>query len=288
MQLNRLLQYFNHWPPGVVQHRPVLNFSDQGAFGVYGSLRLCSVFQPIWQQGGLQRQPFAHEALLRVFDQSGRPLPIGQFFSQARSADEVVYLDRLSRVIHALNFAAQAQEGDRLFLNVHGRHLLSIASGRHGTTFETLLGYCGLRPGQVVLEIVESEIDDLGLLEAAIASYRHKGFRIAIDDFGAGHSNFDRLWQLTPDLVKLDRSLVLQSMVNSRARVVFPKLIDIIHELGAQVVCEGIETPAQHQLVLQSEADLLQGFYYARPAATLASARRPGSQDVPLLLSGTG
>jgi EAL domain-containing protein (putative c-di-GMP-specific phosphodiesterase class I) len=272
MQLNRLLGYFNQWPPGVARHRPTLNFSDQGTFALYGELRLSSVFQPIMRCHGGSLQPVAHEALLRVTDKAGQPLAVDRFFALASCSEEFVYLDRLSRVIHALNFASQAEAGDLLFLNVHGQHLLSIANGRHGSTFETLLSYCGLLPQQVVLEIVESEIADLELLDAAIHSYKRKGFRIAIDDFGAGHSNFDRLWQLTPDLVKLDRSLLTQSVQNERARTVFPKLIDIIHDLGGQVVCEGIETEAQHQMAWQSGADLLQGFHYARPAATLHPA----------------
>ena len=271
MQLNRLLSYFNQWPAGVAQHRPTLSFSDHGAFAMYGGLRLYSAFQPIMHAHS--GQPFAHEALLRVTDHEGQPMAIDRFFARARGAEELVYLDRLSRVVHALNFSSQTEAGELLFLNVHGRHLLSIASGKHGTTFETLLRYGGPQPAQAVPASVESEIKDLALLDAAINSYKRKGFRIAIDDFGAGHSNFDRLWQLTPDLVKLDRSLLTQSMVNPRARTVLPGLISMIAALGAQVVCEGVETEAQHQLVLQSGAALLQGFYYARPAVSLFSAR---------------
>jgi EAL domain-containing protein (putative c-di-GMP-specific phosphodiesterase class I) len=267
MSLQRLLGYFNQWPRGVRQHTPTLNFSDLGAFGAYGGLQLRSVFQPILGRVGGDLQPLAYEALLRVYDQQERPLTIEQFFGRASSADEVVYLDRLCRVIHSLNFHSQGLDDCLLFLNVHGRHLLGIASGKHGTTFETLLGYCGLRPSQVVLEIIESDIDDLSLLQTAIAAYKRKGFRIAIDDFGARHSNFDRLWQLTPDLVKLDRELLTQSVVNPRARTVFPKLIEIIHDLGAQVVCEGIETQEQHDIAQAAGADLVQGFFYGRPAA---------------------
>ncbi|PXX50987.1 EAL domain-containing protein [Aquitalea magnusonii] len=257
MQLNRLLGYFHQWPPAVARQRPTLKFSDHGTFALYGGLRLDSVFQPIMQRQGGGLRPVAHEALLRVSDKAGQPLAVEHFFAQAGCAEEFVYLDRLSRVIHALNFAAQAEPGELLFLNVHGQHLLSIASGRHGSTFETLLGYCGLQAQQVVLEIVESEIADLQLLDAAIHSYKRKGFRIAIDDFGAGHSNFDRLWQLTPDLVKLDRSLLTQPALNERARMVFPKLIDIIHDLGGQVVCEGIETEAQHRMAWHGRAGLI-------------------------------
>jgi EAL domain-containing protein (putative c-di-GMP-specific phosphodiesterase class I) len=69
----------------------------------------------------------------------------------------------------------------------------------------------------------------------------------------------------------LDRSLIVQSMINPRAKVIFPKLVEIIHDLGAQTVCEGIETSEQHRLALSSGVDLVQGFFYARPQANLLS-----------------
>jgi EAL domain-containing protein (putative c-di-GMP-specific phosphodiesterase class I) len=81
----------------------------------------------------------------------------------------------------------------------------------------------------VVLEIVESLVADSTHLIEALESYQKLGYRIAIDDFGSRESNFDRLWNLSPDIVKLDRSLVVQSVVNTRARRVLPKLVEIIH-----------------------------------------------------------
>lgn len=99
--------------------------------------------------------------------------------------------------------------------------------------------------------------------------WRNRGFQIALDDFGCQNSNFDRLWQLTPDIVKLDKQLVHQAQSNQRAAIILPKLIEMIHDLGALVVCEGIETQAQHQRCTNAGADLLQGYSYARPAAHL-------------------
>lgn len=56
-----------------------------------------------------------------------------------------------------------------------------------------------------MLGVLESHVDDLQHLQEAIDAYRSRGFRVAIDDFGCQHSNFDRLWRLTPDIVKLAR-----------------------------------------------------------------------------------
>jgi len=108
----------------------------------------------------------------------------------------------------------------------------------------------------------------------AILGYRRRGFRVAIDDFGAQDSNFDRLWRLTPDVVKIDRTLVVEAVRNPRARRVLPRIVDIIHQLGATVVCEGIETCLQDALARDSGADLVQGFLYGKPASLAEIARR--------------
>lgn len=268
MNLQRLVSYFEIW--GRAQHGagPVLAFDDAGAFGRLGALRLDSHYQPLFDR---QRQVIAYEALLRVSDPQRRRIAPDRFFAALDDSYNVIGVDRLCRVIHSVNFITQQPQQQSLYLNVNGRHLLGIASGRHGATFEALLADCGLRPAQVVLEIIESSVEDLGLLQQAIAAYKSKGFRIAIDDFGARHSNFDRLWALEPDIVKLDRSLIVQAVQNPRAAKVLPMLVRLIQELGAKVVCEGIETVAQQALALDAGADMLQGFLYGQPAPALLS-----------------
>ena len=244
-----------------------LGFDRGRAIGRYDGLRMQSAFQALFVTDTLA--PVAFEALLRAHDAEGRAVPPEQAFAIPKTPEDIVYFDRLCRTVHALNFARLARPNDLLFLNVGGSHLLNVLGGTHGDIFETLLRHCGLKPHQVVLEIIESRIDDLGRLVEAVAAYQQRGYRVAIDDFGCQHSNFDRLWQLSPDVVKLDRSLILQSEINPRARKILPKLVEIIHDLGAQVVCEGIETPSQHALAASVGVDLVQGFYYGRPQPDL-------------------
>lgn len=255
------------WGEGAQMLQRRVHFEDHGAVGVWPGLTLRSVFQPLLPTAG--GRPAAHEALLRVEDARGRPVSPEQAFRLPGTAEQIVRFDRLCRTIHAINFSAQAEEGAVLYLNVDGRHLLSVDGGTHGSFFETLLGFCELRAGQVVLEILESRISDVARLSEAIAAYQMRGFGIAIDDFGCRHSNFDRLWRLSPNIVKLDRGLILQADGNARARKILPKLVEIIHDLGAKVVCEGIETVDQHALAVDAGADMVQGYFYARPAARL-------------------
>ena len=268
MPIDELLAYFESWNGQRDEPTCDLQFDDRGAFGSYRGLRLYSAFQAVFSSATLR--PVGHEALLRARDQSMQAIPPAEAFKFAVTPGEAIYFDRLCRMVHALNFSSQGGAAGDLYLNVSGRHLLSIGTG-HGQTFETLLKHCGLKPTQIVLEILESGVDDLPHLQVAVEGYRSRGFRVAIDDFGCQHSNFDRLWRLTPDIVKLDRSLIVQATENERARRILPKLVEIIHDLGAQVVVEGIETASQHALALEAGSDLLQGYYYATPATEIVS-----------------
>ena len=268
-----------HFQPGyasdtATEQPPALQQQGEIIVGHFAGLQLHSHFQPLLHAPSLQ--PFAHEALLRPRPpQSPLYYAPNQALALANTAQAATYLDRLCRVVHAMNFVRQSPGRQHLFLNVSAQHLQALTHG-HGHAFEGLLRLCGLRPQQVVLEILEAGVDDLALLQSAVQSWRQRGFQIAIDDFGCQHSNFDRLWQLTPDIVKLDRQLVHQAGHNPRAAIILPKLIDMIHDLGASVVCEGIETLAQHQRCVDAGADLLQGYLYAQPAAHLQTARWHG------------
>lgn len=269
MPIDELVAYFREPNEPWSQSTSHLSLDERGAIGLYQGMLLSSVFQPLFEAGSLSA--FAHEALLRVRDGQGASLSPAAAFAVPVTAGEVVYFDRLCRIVHALNFVAQADPDAELFLNVSGRHLLSLESGAHGETFERLLAMCGLTPERIILEVLEARVDDIGHLNEAVEAYRKRGYRVAIDDFGCEHSNFDRLWRLTPDIVKLDRSLIVQGTTNARARRILPKIVEIIHDLGAQVVCEGIEDAEQHALAIDAGADLLQGYYYAMPAPGLVS-----------------
>lgn len=133
--------------------------------------------------------------------------------------------------------------------------------------FAELLQQHGVAPHQVVLEILEHAIDNIDDLAHAIQGFRELGCLIAVDDFGAGHSNLDRLWRLAPDIVKLDRLLVRDAAHQARARAVLPRLVALLHEVGALVLTEGVETEAEGLLALESQCDFVQGFWFARPAA---------------------
>ncbi|MDR8045831.1 EAL domain-containing protein, partial [Burkholderia cenocepacia] len=92
--------------------------------------------------------------------------------------------------------------------------------------------------------------------------FRTHGFLIALDDFGAGQSNIERIWQLNPDIVKLDRIMLSHAAHRTGLTAILLGLVTLLHEAGKLVLVEGIETEHEAQIALSCEADFVQGYYF--------------------------
>ncbi|GAB6040591.1 sensor domain-containing phosphodiesterase [Endothiovibrio diazotrophicus] len=234
----------------------------EGAYGRFKSYRLGSAFQPIYSLA--HHRAVGFEALLRARNDGGEPVSPLEVFACAEGEEEIIRLDRVCRAMHVDNHRRLATDEGWLFLNTDPRVVLPGA--RYGSFFAEMLEHYGLPARRVVVEILEGAIDDEGRLAAAVEYYRGLGCLVAVDDFGAGHSNFDRIWRLAPDIVKLDRSVIVQSTSNRHARRMLPNLVSLIHEAGSLVLAEGVETEEEALLSIDAEVDMVQGYHFARPA----------------------
>lgn len=236
---------------------------------------LGTAFQPIYSLS--HSRAVGHEALLRPTDEAGRPVSPLQLFDDVPAA-EAAWCDTLSRVMHLFNFAAQAQPAHWLFLNIRPEALMALAQPAQLAFLSELLEQLKISPSLIVLELLESAIPTGDAFLHAVEVLRDRGMLIALDDFGAGHSNFDRVWRIRPDIVKLDRSLVT-ALAEDPARLrVITQTVSVLHEAEALVLMEGIETAREALLALESDVDLVQGFYFARPHPELD--RRPRHDDI--------
>ena len=119
----------------------------------------------------------------------------------------------------------------------------------------------------VVLEITERQpIDGVPGLPARIKTLRQLGYRLAIDDLGAGYAGLTTFAVLEPDVVKLDMALVHGCDQEPVKQQLIRSMTSLCKELGAMVVAEGIETEAERDTVVSLGCDLLQGFLLGRPA----------------------
>ncbi|MEO3748383.1 bifunctional diguanylate cyclase/phosphodiesterase [Plantactinospora sp. B5E13] len=150
-------------------------------------------------------------------------------------------------------------------------------------------------PQRLVLEITEHAVaTDLHELIRRLTALRATGVRIALDDFGAGYSSLGQLRRLPIDILKIDHSLVAGPdpvrAVNSRGRVYAP-MVDVVvrlgHQLGLQVIAEGVTNPAELAAVVESGCGFGQGqlFGWGVPAehleAMLDAATSPGARVIP-------
>lgn len=229
-------------------------------------MQLHSVFQPIFNLDA--NIPFGYEALLRASDHNGNIIAPLVAFRKAEVAEKLVKFDRLCRTLHTLNYLNMGSSQDLLFLNVHPELLVAVNS--HGKIFEQVLHQYSLQTDKVVIEINESEVSDDNLLNDAIVNYRERGYKIAIDDFGKAHSNLNRLYKFSPDYVKFDPSIIKLAEKNDRIRRILPKLVDIVGELDAKVIIEGIETENQLELARHAGVHLVQGYFLGHPAPALS------------------
>ena len=116
------------------------------------------------------------------------------------------------------------------------------------------------------LEITESTIlHDQRLAYALLAEFKEMGLRIALDDFGTGYSSLSQIMELPLDVLKLDRSLIRDIEHNPRSRIMVTHLTRMSHDLGLEVIAEGVETQAQIDLCQELQCDLIQRYASHRP-----------------------
>ena len=240
-------------------------FHSQREGGERQEYRLSSHFQAIYSLA--HRRPVGYEGLIRAIDSRGRQIPPIELFSKAPHGEARIILDRQCRALHVRNFLKLGDDHTWLFLNVDP-HVASEGL-RFGSFFAEMLKANGFPSHRVAVELIETPFDDEKRLTDAVEHYRDLGCLIVIDDFGAGYSNFDRIWRLKPDIVKIDREMTRRVTVEPLARRMFTGIIAVLHEAGAIVCVEGIETEAEALCAVDANADLMQGDYFTSPDATL-------------------
>ncbi|MBA3998821.1 MAG: EAL domain-containing protein [Candidatus Accumulibacter sp.] len=272
MPLTDFVRYLNAQHPlpasGLRSTTPFV--SEDGRVCVhFANLRLESAYAPIVDTASGELRGHAAE-LHAVGLRTRQPLAADAVFVLPSDDEEFVYLDRLVRTLHALNYLTYLNRHSRgkLLLKVHPRHVASVAAD-HGLAFEEILRACGLLPEQITLELEIGEIADSGEangntadggeaaahLVRAIANYKSRGYGIAVGRFGRRAGSLERdfglLREIRPDIVKLDPLLLA-------AEQPLPALVERLRALGAPVMVEGLDTAHLRKGARASGIDLLQ------------------------------
>ena len=225
-----------------------------GFDGALGSLWMA--FQPIVSLAS--RGPIAYEALMRSREPGFQtPMPMIEYAERTGRMPEV---GRAVRELCA-DAAANIPQGTALFVNVHASDLFDAELF---SSSSPLASYAN----NVVLEITErGAIDEVGDIVARIRRLRSLGYRLAIDDLGAGYAGLSSIAMLEPDFVKLDMSLTRDLASSPLRQRLVASMVDACRDTGMLLVAEGVETIHELSKLRELGCDLLQGYHFAKPSA---------------------
>ena len=211
-------------------------------------------FQPIVRASN--RTVFGYEALLRSGDTAmSGPGPL------LDAAERLGELNRLGRAVRsrAAKSISGAHKNDTLFVNLHPQDLLDPDLHNDSAALSAVAG-------RVVLEITErAAITDVENARALAMGLRNRGFRIAVDDLGAGYAGLSSFALLEPEFVKLDMTLVRDVDTSNVKQKLVRSLASLCNDMGLHVIAEGVETTEERDAVIDLGCDLLQGFLFAKP-----------------------
>jgi EAL domain-containing protein (putative c-di-GMP-specific phosphodiesterase class I) len=213
-------------------------------------------YQPIvdWRA----RRVWAYEALIRV--DTGRLREPTLIVAAAERLDRTHELGRLVRATIAKDLAAVSLPPDvHLFVNLHPAELLDP---HVGGPMDPLISHAS----RTVYEITERKsLSSLDAVRSAIARLKRSGFRIAVDDLGAGSAGLSMFAAIEPNVMKIDVSLIRRIEESVTMQRVVRSLIDLGRDLRIKdVIVEGIETVSERDTSAMLGADLMQGFLFGR------------------------
>lgn len=202
---------------------------------------------------------FAYEALARGLNNE----PAGVVFEGVNEGNRYRF-DQACRV-KAIKLAAELGLSTLLSIN-----FMPNAVYRPELCIRTTLAAAeqyGFPIERIIFEMTEGEqVDDHGHLRSIVEDYQRRGFKTAIDDFGAGYSGLNLLAEMQTDIIKLDMALI-RAIDQDRIRQAIVKgILQVCTELSITVIAEGIETAAELQVLQSFGIELFQGYYFARPA----------------------
>ena len=183
-------------------------------------------------------------------------------FEAARRRGVGPALERLCR-FRALSGASSLPPGCSLFLNI-SPHVLEE---RHGGLTHDVLEQHHLPSERIVLEITEKEaIADFDFFKRTLLHYNRQGFKIAIDDAGAGHNSLHAVTEIRPHYIKLDMALVRDIDRDRAKNALVAAIIMFARRIDARVLAEGVETVEELATLIEIGVDYGQGHVLARPA----------------------
>ncbi|MET0793103.1 MAG: EAL domain-containing protein [Polyangiaceae bacterium] len=229
---------------------------------------LWMAYQPIVRADGA---PFGYEAFLRS-EEPALPRP-GAVLEAAERIGRTHDVGRAVRDLVAVDVPGGADEEALVFVNLHPEDLLDPMLYLPRAPLTRIAE-------RVVFELTDRSLDSIKGVDARVERLRTLGFRIALDNLGAGEAGLATFTQLEPEFVKLDLSLIRGIHRDPNKLGIVRSLIRICHDLGKSIVAQGVEVAEERDVLVAEGCDFLQGYYFGRPGPFLDAERRSLGQQV--------
>jgi diguanylate cyclase (GGDEF)-like protein len=223
-------------------------------------------FQPITNsQTGVV---FALEALIRNVGQAGYN-SIEEFFDEAYQDGVLFALDLELRKMAFRKFREiEFHQKIKLYYNYDVR-MLEMPDHRFGAT-ESILANYQLNPEAICFELNERhQVKQNEAFKNLLAVFKERGFKLALDDFGAGFSSFELFYHADPDVLKFDRFLIQNIDKDLRKKTFCMNIVNMAKLLGVLVIAEGVETREELVTCQKIGFDLVQGFFIQKPTCDI-------------------
>lgn len=184
-----------------------------------------------------------------LLEETGLIIPVGRW----------VIRQALSRCKEIKNYLPNFKVSINLsYIQIAKSHILS-------EILEALDEY-ELTPSDIILELTESGfLESSGSCTKFWNNVKEEGLELAIDDFGTGYSNFHYLYELNPNIIKIDRSFTVRALNNEYEYRLLNYIVEMTHSVDLKLCVEGIETIEELQKIRNMGPDYIQGFYFGRP-----------------------
>ena len=224
---------------------------------IYDS-KIISYFQPIIDNN--TQQIVKYESLVRLINEEGKVLSPYFFLDTAKKSN--YYLDITNIVLeHSFNMLRNCNFDISINLSA-----LDIEQKSMRERIFTLLEAHKEFASRVVFELLEDEsIQDFSTVKEFISKVKEYGVKIAIDDFGAGYSNYERLLDYQPDILKIDGCLIRNIETSSYSHSVVKSIVTFAKEQNLQTIAEFIENEAIFNIIKELGVDFSQGYYFGKP-----------------------
>lgn len=223
---------------------------------------ISTVFQPIldFKTGSI----FGWEALTRGPVGSTLESPV-VLFETAEQLGRLFALEKLCRE-SAVASVGTLDAGQRLFLNIHPK-TMADPEFTPGKTLE-LMERAGLTPDNIVFEITERHsVQEFALFHRTLDHYRNQGFKVAVDDAGAGYAGLTTIAEMQPDYIKLDKSLISGIHKDPVKRALVETTVTFADKIGSKIIGEGVESKAQAVCLKDIGVHCGQGYFISRPSS---------------------